>query len=207
MDDKNSTTPHITTPTTTTTTTTTEAAFNFAAGFSVVAGGYGNTVSGTYSVIGGGQTNIVTQSYGTASGGVQNSLRSNYGNVGGGAFNTVTGRFSAIPAGRRNTIAGRHTVVLGAGGSTTGPTSDHVLLMNFRSDKSDTVEAEVSTQNTIVLQADNIFFNDQDLLATGKRVRRLATLEHDVDSAVARLQGLKETLAAKLQVLQSLVVG
>jgi len=188
----------------TTTTTTLEDDKNYGIDTAVIGGGYSNTATGKYSVIGGGRANVVTQEYGTLTGGVSNSLRSNYVSMVGGYQNTAKGRFVSIPGGRKNTASGRHSVLLGSAASTTGKTVDHVLLMNFQQSSGALVGASVSTENTISIQADEVHFNDIDVLATLQGSRRLAENSEEIAAAKDRIASLKTELSERLEALELL---
>ena len=191
----------------TTTTTTTSDDKNFGVDTSVIGGGFSNSALNDYTVIAGGRGNVATQEYSTVIGGVRNSLRSNYVTIGGGFSNTGQGRFVAVPGGRKNTAAGRHSVFLGSDGHTKNLDSvDHVFMMNFRARDGAPVSSSIDQPNTISLQADEIYFNDVDVLALVGTARRLVENHDQVEAAVERVNALKLKLAERLAELRSLKV-
>jgi hypothetical protein len=106
------------------------------AAYSVIAGGYGNTVdptNGNSSIVGGGEYNTASSAgaavlggetntssgfISTLGGGQNNTVSGDYGFDGGGAHNTVSQQYGAIGGGNTNTVSGQYGFV-GAGSTNT----------------------------------------------------------------------------------------
>jgi hypothetical protein len=81
----------------------------------VIGGGFGNSISsgGTYSLIGGGYSNTVSQAFSVVAGGLQNSVPNAFSTVSGGTGNTASGPEAIVGGGYANTASGFGAVIGG----------------------------------------------------------------------------------------------
>jgi hypothetical protein len=106
-------------------------------GWSIIAGGFSNLVSGTGDgdgFIGGGEDNLVTgddtdsavvagednkvsNTESAIVGGATNTVSAAYGFIGGGNSNTVSGEYGTVVGGNGNTVSGSAAVIVGGQGS------------------------------------------------------------------------------------------
>jgi len=96
---------------------------------SVVSGGINNTVTGTYSFIGGGYNSTVSNTYGTIAGGQANSVQGQYGFVGSGYRNDSLGNYASVLNGQFNIASGANSVVLN--GVSNVASGDHSAAMGY----------------------------------------------------------------------------
>lgn len=87
--------------------------------YSVVSGGYCNTVCGNYSFLGGGYCNTVSGYYSTLSGGYCNTASNYYSTVSGGYHNTASCAWATVSGGYFNTSETYSTFIGGGGRNTT----------------------------------------------------------------------------------------
>ncbi len=90
-------------------------------GWSTIAGGYGNAVSGTgggnvyTGFIGGGEANVLTGADEDSAivAGYQNALTGEYGFIGGGSTNTLSAEYGVVVGGSINTLSAEYGVLVG----------------------------------------------------------------------------------------------
>ena len=107
---------------------------------SAVGGGSNNTASGGYAFIGGGSTNTASKLYATVAGGVGNIASEGLATVAGGGGNMAVGGGSAIGGGQANTASENFSVV-GGGTYNTASGEFSTVAGGFR----DTASGESST--------------------------------------------------------------
>ena len=80
---------------------------------SVIGGGSGNELIGSFSIIGGGEQNDIIGNDSFIGGGLNNSIEGNSSVIGGGQLNIIIGDISVIGGGLRNSINGDISVIVG----------------------------------------------------------------------------------------------
>jgi len=108
----------------------TNVAFVAAGDYSVIGGGYDNSVAGDYGTVCGGYDNNVTHDYGTIAGGTESDVLHTYGTVGGGYSHTVEGQYGTINGGYTNSVANLCGTV--GGGATNAVTGDYATISGGR---------------------------------------------------------------------------
>ncbi len=92
--------------------------------YSVIAGGYRNTVdlNGDTATVGGGENNTVSAEWATVAGGNTNTASGNGANVAGGANNIASGAHATVLGGSKNTASGNQSLAAGvdSNAATTG---------------------------------------------------------------------------------------